>query len=69
MNIPIYTISTKAIDLIARITEKVGELKGSGVYSRNLRLRKINHLRSIQSLLAIENNTLTLRLVTDIIEG
>jgi Fic family protein len=34
-----------------------------------LRLRKINRLRSIQSSLAIENNTLTLGQVTDIIEG
>jgi hypothetical protein len=40
MNTPVYTISAKAIDLVARIAEKVGELKGSGVYSRNLRLRK-----------------------------
>ncbi|MDR0823482.1 MAG: Fic family protein [Prevotella sp.] len=69
MNTPVYTISAKAIDLVARIAEKVGELKGSGVYSRNLRLRRINRLRSIQSSLAIENNTLTLGQVTDIIEG
>jgi Fic family protein len=33
----------------------VGELKDS----RNLRMRKINRLRSIQSSLAIENNTRT----------
>ena len=56
MNVPTYTISAKAIDLVARIAEKVGELKGSGLYSRDLRLRKINRLRSIQSSLAIENN-------------
>jgi Fic family protein len=54
---------------VASIAEKVGELKSSGEYSRNLRLRKINRLRSIQSSLAIENNTLTLGQVTDIIEG
>ncbi len=69
MNIPAYTISTKAIDLVARIAEKLGEIRGSGEYSRNLRLRKINRLRSIQSSLAIENNPLTLGQVTDIIEG
>jgi hypothetical protein len=28
MNTPTYTISAKAIDLVARIAEKVGELKG-----------------------------------------
>jgi Fic family protein len=69
MSTPIYTITPRAIDLVAKIAEKVGELKGSGEYSRNLRLRKINRLRSIQSSLAIENNTLTLGQVTDIIEG
>jgi Fic family protein len=68
-NIPVYTVNTRAIDLVAKIAEKVGELKGSGEYSRNLRLRKINRLRSIQSSLAIENNTLTLGQITDIIEG
>jgi len=69
MNVPAYTISTKIIDLVARIAEKFGEIRGSGEYSRNLRLRKINRLRSIQSSLAIENNTLSLGQVTDIIEG
>jgi len=69
MNVPVYTISTKTIDLVARIAEKLGEIRGAGEYSRNLRLRKINRLRSIQSSLAIENNTLTLGQVTDIIEG
>ncbi|MDR2144947.1 MAG: hypothetical protein LBE91_00600 [Tannerella sp.] len=44
MNIPTYTISVKAIDLVARIAEKVGEIRGSGEYSRNLRLRKITDI-------------------------
>ena len=69
MNVPTYTISVKAIDLVAQIAEKLGEIRGAGEYSRNLRLRKINRLRSIQSSLAIENNTLSLGQVTDIIEG
>ncbi|MDR1880656.1 MAG: Fic family protein, partial [Tannerellaceae bacterium] len=54
---------------MAQIAERVGEIKGTGEYSRNVRLRKINRLRSIQSSLAIENNTLSLGQVTDIIEG
>jgi hypothetical protein len=37
MTAPAYTVSTKAIDLLAGIAEKAGELKGSGEYSRNLR--------------------------------
>ena len=66
---PAYTISAKVIDLVARIAEKLGEIRASGEYSRNLRLRKVNRIRSIQSSLAIENNTLSLEQVTDIIEG
>ncbi|MDR1985172.1 MAG: Fic family protein [Prevotellaceae bacterium] len=69
MNTPTYTISLKAIDLVARIAEKIGEIKGAGEYSRNLRLRKVNRLRSIQSSLAIENNSLSLGEITDIIDG
>ena len=60
MNVPVYTLSTKSIDLVAQIAEELGEIRGAGEYSRDLRLRKINRLRSIQSSLAIENNTLTL---------
>jgi Fic family protein len=69
MNAPAYTINACIVDLVAKIAEKVGELKNTNEYSRNLRLRKINRLRSIQSSLAIENNTLSLGQVTDIIEG
>jgi len=69
MNDPTYTISIKTIDLVSRIAEKLGEIRGVEGYSHNLRLRKINRLRTIQSSLAIENNTLTLGQVTDIIEG
>jgi len=69
MNNPTYTISAKAIGLLASIAEIIGEIRASGEYSRNLKLRKINRLRSIQSSLAIENNTLSLGQVTDVIEG
>jgi hypothetical protein len=38
MNTPSYTISAKSIDFVARIAEKLGEILGSGEYSRNLRM-------------------------------
>jgi Fic family protein len=69
MTEPIYSISSKAIDLVAKIAEIVGELQGSGEYARNLHLRKVNRLRSIQSSLAIENNSLSLDQVSDIVNG
>jgi len=69
METPIFTITPKSLDLVASIAEMVGELQGSGEYARNLRLRKNNRLRSVQSSTAIEGNTLTLNQVTDIING
>jgi Fic family protein len=67
--VPTYTISPKAIELVAKIAEIIGELQGSGEYARNLHLRKVNRLRSIQSSLAIENNSLSLDQVCDIVNG
>jgi Fic family protein len=69
METPIFTVTPKSLDLVAKIAEMIGELQGSGEYARNLHLRKINRLRSIQSSTAIEGNSLTLDEVTDIIDG
>lgn len=69
MNNPTFTVTPKALDFVAKIAEAVGELQGSGEYARNLRLRKVNRLRSIQSSLAIENNSLSIDEVADIING
>lgn len=69
MDTPAYTVTPKALDLVAKIAEIVGELQGSGEYARNLHLRKVNRLRSIQSSLAIENNSLSLEQVSDIVNG
>lgn len=69
MNTPTFIVTSRALDLVAKIAETVGELQGSGEYARNLRLRKANRLRSIQSSLAIENNSLSIDEVADIING
>jgi Fic family protein len=69
METPIFTVTPKSLDLVAKIAEIVGELQGSGEYARNLHLRKVNRLRSIQSSLAIEANSLSLEQVSDIING
>ncbi|MDR2063647.1 MAG: Fic family protein [Candidatus Nomurabacteria bacterium] len=69
METPIFTVTPKSLDLVAKIAEMVGELQGSGEYARNLHLRKVNRIRSIHSSLAIEANTLSIEQVTDIING
>lgn len=64
--IPIFEVDEEMINLVSNITNKINtaKLKGS-----NLHLRKKNRLMSLQSTLAIENNTLSLKQVTDIING
>ncbi len=64
---PPFEISNKMLNLIVEITQKVTRLELE--QERNLRLRKENRVRSIQSSLAIEDNSLNLEQVTDIIEG
>jgi Fic family protein len=64
-----YTVTPQALNLVAKIAEMIGELQGSGEYASNLRLRKANRIRSIHTSLAIEANTLSLKQVTDIING
>lgn len=66
---PPFTVTEKITNLVAQIAEQVGRIQGSGEYNRNLYLRKINRLRSIQSSTAIEGNTLSLEQITDVIKG
>ena len=69
MNKPSFTITEKITNSVARIAEQIGKIQGSGEYGRNLHLRKINRLRSIQSSTAIEGNTLSLEQITDVLNG
>jgi Fic family protein len=69
MNNPLFTITEKIANLVAQIAEHIGKIQGSGEYTRNLHLRKINRIRSIQSSTAIEGNTLSIEQITDVING
>ena len=69
MGNPPFSITEKIANLVAQIAERIGSIQGSGEYGRNLHLRKVNRLRSIQSSVAIEGNTLSLEQVTDLING
>ena len=68
LNFPRYTLSDKMISLVAEITEIAThlEMRESTI---DPFLRKKNRLKTIHSSLAIEQNTLTLKQVTDIIAG
>ena len=64
---PPFQITTKMLNRIVEISKLIGQLEVE--LERNLHLRRKNRIRSIQSSLAIENNSLTLEQVTDIING
>ena len=61
-----FQITEKMLGLVHNIAELLTKYS---IEKRPLLLRKENRIRSIQSSLAIENNSLTLEQVTDVIEG
>lgn len=66
---PPYHITDEMIRLISEISEQIGIVSIKSETSSNLQLRRENQIRSIHSSLAIENNSLSLEQVTDIING
>lgn len=67
--LPPYTISDKTVNLISAITEIITKITINDNMSNNPRLRRDNRIRTIHASLAIENNSLSLDQVTDIING
>lgn len=63
--IPPYRITTKIVSLVSKISEAVG----SFYIHENLRLHRINRIKTIQGSLAIEGNTLSTDQITAILEG
>lgn len=67
--IPPFTISAKAISLVAEISAQIERYAIRLEQTDNLRLRKINRIKTIHSSLAIEGNKLSENQVRDILEG
>ena len=67
--VPPYTITDKTVNLISAITEIITKITINDDMSNNPRLRRDNRIRTIHASLAIENNSLSLDQVTDIING
>ena len=67
--IPPYDITEEMLELASEIMENLGKLSNVNDLEKLPRLRRVNRIKSIQSSLAIENNTLSLEQVTDVIEG
>lgn len=66
---PPITITEKIINLVAEISEMLGEIHVTQKRQSNPKLRKANRIKTIHSSLAIENNTLSLEQVTAIVNG
>ncbi len=67
--IPPFTVSAEMTTIVAEIAEMVGHLTATAEHLPTPQLRKKNRIKTIQSSLAIENNSLSLEQVTAIIEG
>lgn len=67
--IPPYEITDEMLELVSNIMESLGKLSNVNKLEKLPRLRRVNRIKSIHSSLAIENNTLSIEQVTDIING
>jgi Fic family protein len=66
---PPFTISSRSVNLVAGISERLGRWAVSDDEALSPQLRHGNRIRTIQASLAIENNTLTLEQVTAVLDG
>ncbi|MGB4661021.1 MAG: Fic family protein [Mobilitalea sp.] len=66
---PPFTITEEITNLVIEIGELTGAITLKEKMSSNLILRRENRIRSIHSSLAIEQNTLTMEQVSDVING
>lgn len=67
--IPPYEITDEMLELVSKIMENLGKLSGVNELEKLPRLRRVSRIKSIHSSLAIENNTLSIEQVTDVING
>ena len=58
---PPFEITSKIIELISKISEKIGEINSLQNSSHQIKLRKENRIKTIHSSLAIENNSLRMK--------
>lgn len=66
---PPYNITNEILQQIASISEKLGEIKLARLSKPPTELRKQSQIRTIQSSLQIEGNTLTVEQITDLLNN
>ena len=65
---PPYSITPDLLSRVAKIGEAIGRVEAAGV-AQDLRLRRINRIRTIQGSLAIEGNILSEEQIATILDG
>lgn len=66
---PPYSINSEILNLLANISEKIGELNAIQLNRPPAELRKSNRIKTIQSSLSIEGNTLTEEQITALLNN
>ena len=66
---PPYDINSDILQLVASISEKIGAINASHLYKPPTELRKKNRIKTIQSSLEIEGNTLTEEQITSLLDN
>ncbi len=62
-------ITPEMLALVEQVGERLGALSRHAVIQKDLRLRRISKIRSVQASLQIEGNTMTLDRVTAVLDG
>lgn len=66
---PVFVISHHLVGLVGKISGQLGVLEATGGPQGDLRLRRVNRIRSVHASLAIEHNTLSLEQMTAVLGG
>jgi Fic family protein len=66
---PPYEITPRILQLIASVSEKIGEINSAYLFRPPTELRRKNRIKTIQSSLEIEGNSLSLDQVTAIVDN
>ena len=66
---PPYEITNEILRLVSEISQKIGEINANHLYKPATELRKKNKIKTIQSSLEIEGNTLTEEHITALLEN
>ncbi|HBW86349.1 MAG TPA: cell filamentation protein Fic, partial [Crocinitomicaceae bacterium] len=65
---PPYEVTPKIMSYISSISEKLGEVNANYLNKQSPQLRKTNQIKTIQSSLQIEGNTLSEEQITALVE-